>query len=103
MKTTINYIRISLFIYLIILFLLGLRPKSEYLYQNFFPGFEFGGWHMYRYYVDQEINCYFISSKNDTIEIDWDQHLYHSKFASRAHPDFYSPSADEFLIFFSIN
>lgn len=86
-------------IYIISILLLSLRPKIPAIYDNFLPGSDIGSWSMYKYLLDQDVECYFISLEKDTLEIDWRQHFYHSTFTSSAHSNYNDIFGKEFIAF----
>lgn len=75
--------------YIAIVLILGLRPKIPYLFDNFMPLSSAGGYNMYQYLVEEEIECFvLLDEKKKKIDIDWKRHMYHSTFVSSPHPNY---------------
>ena len=89
--------------YTTLLIFLAVRPKISYLYNNFLPGSDIGGWNMYQYLLKTDVDVFIVSNNNDTTRINWEKHFYHSKFASSAHPNFLYNHANRFLQFLDKN
>tara|TARA_B110001452_G_scaffold264824_1_gene268460 strand:- start:2064 stop:2480 length:417 start_codon:yes stop_codon:yes gene_type:complete len=99
MKRTINII-IGLYFFLLVF--LAIRPKIPYLYDNFFPISSAGGWNMYQYKIDQEVNC-FIKTEHESIPVNWKRYFYHSTFVNSAHPNFRKIMGEKFCDFLMEN
>ena len=97
MKTTPRKIFIGL--YILCLLVLGLRPKISALFDNFFPLSSAGGWNMYQYQLDEEVECYLLLDSGEKVDIDWKKYMYHSTFASSPHPNFRKEMGDKFCEF----
>lgn len=97
MKT--NPRKIFIGVYILCLVLLGLRPKISVLFDNFLPISSVGGWNMYQYQLDENVNCYLALNSGEQIDIDWKKYMYHSSFASSPHPNFRREMGDKFCDF----
>ena len=96
-------VRFCFIFYVLSLFFLAIRPKVPCFYDNIIPSSDIGGWNMYQYLLKQKVSCYFVSENNITTEIDWQQHFYHSTFASSPHPNYYDPITNKFMLFLKDN
>jgi len=90
-------------VYIAIICFLAVRPRIPYLYENTIPGSDIGGFNMYPYFLEEHIDCFVVTETKDSIAIDWKQHLYHSIFASSAHPNFSRDIGDKFMVFLMQN
>ena len=95
-------INIIIGLYFLVLLCLGLRPKIPYLYDNFFPISSAGGWNMYQYKVEEQVNC-FIETERDSIPVNWKKYFYHSTFVSSPHPNFRKSMGEKFCNFLMEN
>ena len=75
-----------------LLILLAVRPKFSYLYNNFIPGSDIGGWNMYQYLLKTDVDVFVVSNNNDTTRINWEKHFYHivSSSPSQIYVDYIS-------------
>ena len=91
-----------LIIYVLSLFLLGIRPKIKKFHSGFLPESDIGGWCMYQRYVSIEGSLNVIVG--DSIkELEWRKYLNHGGFASSAHPNVSEAAMKSFVDFLGQN
>jgi hypothetical protein len=91
--------KIFIGIYILILVILGFRPKIAGL-AAIKPSSDIGTWSMYKYLVKERVFC-FLETSEGRVPVDWRSHLYHGTFLNSAHPNFHESMGDEFIEFLS--
>lgn len=91
--------RVFIGAYILLLLLLGVRPKIPFLFDNFFPISSAGGWNMYQYQLHENVECYLELATGEKIPIDWKEYMYHSTFASSPHPNYRNIMGEKFCDF----
>lgn len=88
--------RLLIIFYIVFLLFLGIRPSVPYLYNTYLASSSVGGWNMYQYLLNEEVECYLLLDSGERIIIDWQKYMYHSTFASSAHPNYRKEMGDHF-------